>query len=587
MASSVPHRAAPPEPDPPAEKSDTRASDEVIGEFGVWRRPIGSLPTRAGFFVLSVTLCTALVITGVSLESIDSFLREKTQQGFPVLLDRTASDLSAWYEARRKEADQFRRDPVLASYWRDLSLEPGFAQRARDAIARQLERRLAMSDAFESAFILDADGNTVHWQGPRALLSPEMLSQTQKLDLTPAERWEGHGLQLARVRFDPPPAPTLHLLLELENLTEILRAHGRLLEGRISIVDRGNRRYVASSAGGELPGRFAFALPGPGETLEAHEVTGRQGERVLLSAVSLPNHDWTLVIEEDYERAYAQVVAATRRVLGINLAIVALFALAAYRFAVKLVQPIEALSRAAQRISAGEKNVPIPRGGTGDELRLLTRAFSEMTDRVEANARELEQAHESVERANAELVTRNEDLHRANEVLARLSVTDGLTGLHNHRHFQDSLTREAKRVDRTGESLALILVDIDHFKAWNDRLGHAAGDEILRRVAQVMQELLRTTDLLARYGGEEFALLAPGTDLEGATRLAEKMRTTISQTRFFIAPPSEQESVTVSMGVARYRGDRKRLFSDADRALYRAKASGRDCVIVFDDDIDA
>jgi len=210
-----------------------------------------------------------------------------------------------------------------------------------------------------------------------------------------------------------------------------------------------------------------------------------------------------------------------------------------------------------------------------------------MTDRVEANARELEQAHESVERANAELVTRNEDLHRANEVLARLSVTDGLTGLHNHRHFQDSLTREAKRVDRTGESLALILVDIDHFKAWNDRLGHAAGDEILRRVAQVMQELLRTTDLLARYGGEEFALLAPGTDLEGATRLAEKMRTTISQTRFFIAPPSEQESVTVSMGVARYRGDRKRLFSDADRALYRAKASGRDCVIVFDDDIDA
>jgi len=180
------------------------------------------------------------------------------------------------------------------------------------------------------------------------------------------------------------------------------------------------------------------------------------------------------------------------------------------------------------------------------------------------------------------LRNRNDELHRANEVLAQLSITDGLTQLHNHRFFQDFLVKEAKRADRTEEDLALILIDIDHFKSWNDRLGHAGGDEILRRIAEVMNTLLRSTDLLARYGGEEFALVAPGTDLEGAVQLAEKMRVTISETRFFIDPPSEHQRVTVSMGVALYGGNRKRLFAEADQALYRAKADGRDCVVVFD-----
>ncbi len=578
MATHVPHPVAPDDPpDPPA------ASEE---EFGVWRRPIGSLPTRLGFFVLGVTLCTALVITAISLETIDAFLREKTQESFPVVLERTAAELDTWYAARLEEADRFRRDPVLASYWNDLPLGPELATRARDEIAEQLDRRLAMSDAFEAAFVLDQYGETMLWRGRRVQLSLETLASTHHQALSDADRWEGRGVQLARVRFGDTRTPTLHLLFDLDHLTDILNIHGRLLEGRISIVDR-DRRYLASSTADALPEQFELALPEPGQTLEARDASGPEGERLIVSAIALPRHQWTLVIEEEYDRAYSRVVTATRRVLGINLAIVALFALVAYRFAVKMVKPIEELSDAARRISEGEKNVPIPEGGAGDELLVLTRAFSEMTDRVEANARELEDAHRSVERANSELVTRNDDLHRANEVLAQLSVTDGLTGLHNHRHFQDALTREAKRVDRTEEPLSLILVDIDHFKSWNDRLGHAAGDEILRRVAQVMKTLLRSTDLLARYGGEEFALLAPGTNIEGATQLAEKMRTTISETRFFIDPPSEHQRVTVSMGVARYRGDRKRLFSEADRALYRAKASGRDCVVVFDDDIDA
>jgi diguanylate cyclase (GGDEF)-like protein len=99
-----------------------------------------------------------------------------------------------------------------------------------------------------------------------------------------------------------------------------------------------------------------------------------------------------------------------------------------------------------------------------------------------------------------------------------------------------------------------------------------------------MQGLTRETDLLARYGGEEFALLLPSTDLEGAVRLAEKIRVTIAETSFFIDPPSEHRPVTVSMGVSIFAGDKQAFFDEADQALYRAKRSGRDCVMAAGED---
>jgi diguanylate cyclase (GGDEF)-like protein len=125
-----------------------------------------------------------------------------------------------------------------------------------------------------------------------------------------------------------------------------------------------------------------------------------------------------------------------------------------------------------------------------------------------------------------------------------------------------------------------VLIDIDDFKRLNDRHGHAAGDGVLREVARAMATEVRETDFLARYGGEEFALLAPQTDLAGAVGLAEKLRAAVSRAEFFVdgdAGPTRL-SVTVSIGVALFKGERQTLFNEADRALYRAKASGKDCV---------
>jgi diguanylate cyclase (GGDEF)-like protein len=185
---------------------------------------------------------------------------------------------------------------------------------------------------------------------------------------------------------------------------------------------------------------------------------------------------------------------------------------------------------------------------------------------------------------NERLRARVEELERVNERLARLSETDELTGLPNHRSFRASLPRELKRALRTGADLALVLFDIDDFKALNDSYGHSVGDAILARVAAAMRAQLREVDLLARYGGEEFALLAPGTSRDGATALAEKIRIAVATATFSVISLEGPRAlrVTLSAGVALFAGDERALFNDADRALYCAKESGKDCVVSAD-----
>jgi diguanylate cyclase (GGDEF)-like protein len=184
-----------------------------------------------------------------------------------------------------------------------------------------------------------------------------------------------------------------------------------------------------------------------------------------------------------------------------------------------------------------------------------------------------------IEEANRRLKRQNQELQGANEVLEQLSITDGLTKLHNHRFFQDYLTREIKRVRRSAEPLAMLLLDLDDFKRLNDRLGHAAGDQLLKAIARTLNDSVRESDFLARYGGEEFVVLAPGTDLAGGVHLAEKIRAAVAESSFIVDESMRIVKVTVSIGVAQYQGDRKTFFANADRALYQAKAAGKDCVV--------
>jgi diguanylate cyclase (GGDEF)-like protein len=188
------------------------------------------------------------------------------------------------------------------------------------------------------------------------------------------------------------------------------------------------------------------------------------------------------------------------------------------------------------------------------------------------------------EELEAELRRSGYALKRHNRSLKALAESDGLTGLANRRLFEDALEREYDRARRTDSAFSVIMIDVDHFKKFNDRYGHPAGDECLRRVAAILAEgARRPTDLAARYGGEEFALVLPDTDLDGATAVAEKLRTAVMALRLAHAdnPPGY---VTVSMGVysghpARDAGgDALGWVEAADKLLYEAKANGRNRV---------
>jgi diguanylate cyclase (GGDEF)-like protein len=178
---------------------------------------------------------------------------------------------------------------------------------------------------------------------------------------------------------------------------------------------------------------------------------------------------------------------------------------------------------------------------------------------------------------------REQELVVLTEKLRKLSVVDGLTGIANRRNFDDVLGRAWRRAQRESSPVALIIADVDHFKSFNDRFGHLAGDDCLRRVAQILaQSFKRPFDLVARYGGEEFAVLLPDTPRASAERLAEEMRQAVEN---LDAGSLQKDAVrvTISAGVAAVipqpGSEPAVLIAVADGCLYRAKREGRNRVI--------
>ena len=181
----------------------------------------------------------------------------------------------------------------------------------------------------------------------------------------------------------------------------------------------------------------------------------------------------------------------------------------------------------------------------------------------------------------AKVKERTEELARANATLRELSARDPLTGLFNRRHLDELLVREYTRSYRHREPMSLVLLDIDHFKRFNDQYGHLVGDDCLRLVAACIEECAnRASDTVARYGGEEFCIVLPDTGMEGAEAVAERIRAKIEALKFRVA--GKQVPITASLGVASHAPENpehcEQLVKDADDALYRAKENGRNQV---------
>jgi diguanylate cyclase (GGDEF)-like protein len=249
-----------------------------------------------------------------------------------------------------------------------------------------------------------------------------------------------------------------------------------------------------------------------------------------------------------------------------------------HRFLVKPVRMLElesAVEGAIREVQLEAENRRLVEELQGKNT-MLERALSAVQD----HERRLEM---EVEKATTEL-------RAAVDKLSALALRDGLTGLYNHRFFQEALTTELARAGRHGRKAGLLFIDLDHFKNYNDLIGHPAGDEILRDLARILVNTQETeempfrgriSDIAARYGGEEFVIILPETDRAGALVRAERLRLCVEQFRFPQGEVQPGGRVTVSIGVAAYPEDaltKRELIEAADQALRRAKREGRNRV---------
>jgi diguanylate cyclase (GGDEF)-like protein/PAS domain S-box-containing protein len=198
--------------------------------------------------------------------------------------------------------------------------------------------------------------------------------------------------------------------------------------------------------------------------------------------------------------------------------------------------------------------------------------------RLQASSRDITERKEyekRLEEAQKKLKVQQERLVEVNSRLEQLAALDGLTGLKNRRAFEARLVEEVARARRYDHPLSLVLLDIDHFKSYNDTFGHPKGDDVLRNVGRLLLRAMRDTDFAARYGGEEFAIILPNTDHERAHQVAERLRVAIE------AATWDDRAITASVGAASFAREintAETLLECADRALYRSKEAGRNRV---------
>jgi diguanylate cyclase (GGDEF)-like protein/PAS domain S-box-containing protein len=293
------------------------------------------------------------------------------------------------------------------------------------------------------------------------------------------------------------------------------------------LVDPRGRIVLANAALGELLGRPAKALLG----LEASRISWQTREGRI--ATRLP---WTQAMRDTEPAPESSIYL---REEGRERSLV-----------VKAAPVIDAHGRAKGAIAT----------------------FDDVTE-LEAKSAELERALHALEKTQDEIQHQNEEL----QILAK---RDPLTGVSNRRFFLEHAEREFERARRDGTSLCCLMADLDDFKSINDAHGHLEGDDVIRRVAEVLKAEVRETDWICRYGGEEFCIALRGVDADQALVIAERMRSRVS------APAFARVPITVSLGVSAMEFGAESfeaMIREADEALYASKQAGRDCVTRWDE----
>ena len=412
---------------------------------------MNSVSTRIILCVFFSTMLTALVVSWLSIGAIHNDVRSRVEHRTRALVEERRIEIELWHTAA---STQLAASTAIGTPWHSQLLS------SLANLEGQVERDLRWLSS-------DAETTAASREGPVPIelkQPPSGLARYfDSLRLRPTGSSNSQPLECFSAKIDLIEITTkvvanLEGCLSQATLFKLLDPSASDLVGmRLLVADENGR--ITNVAGVRANARLGTRLPVTqilyphgGTLLDYDDPLGNR----LVGAISPIAHTgWILGVETDYARAFAPAIAITNQIFIVDVCIILLFSVLAYKITLAIMQPIEALSQGAQRIAEGQVDyqIPLP-ANNDDELGLLTRAFNEMMEKLRNSQIEIEQDR-------IRLAEKNEELQRANEILAQLSITDGLTKLHNHRYFQDHLTREIKRVGRTKQPLSLILLDLE------------------------------------------------------------------------------------------------------------------------------
>ncbi len=538
-------------------------ADEPAADNAPLQRTGWSIRTKILSLVVLSALLPAALVGVVSYLTARSIQDEELSEQLSTRIEVLEEQADRYFDARVDDAEVFANSFVISEsldVWRaaPAGSDSRLALEAGERIGAYLAEVRDRYPLYRELSVYDTSGALVAGAGStgQAEAAPAPLVQPSTEVEAELERVAGEPLfyvvQKVRNRTDDwvgslVTASTLDgLWLDLANAQQQAR-------GRIVVLDGDGRALFSSDL---YPGTAAAEIDSEGARLALAggfgiaEYPDQSGEQMVGAYLAGKNLGIGFLIEIASDEAFAVSHRLRDFTLLSSLLAAGLIAGLGFWVVVGLTRPIAALTSGASEASAGNLTVQIP-VSSNDEIGHLSRVFNRMVS----------------------------SLHESRVELQRLSNTDELTGLHNRRQLARLFEIEIERSRRTGRPLSVLMIDIDHFKSFNDTFGHLEGDALLRRLGSFLTQELRATDVLARYGGEEFIVLLPDTANKDAEQLAERLRQEFIDQRRASADPE----VTLSIGIATGPGDgktRDQLVAAADSALYDAKRDGRNRVCV-------
>jgi diguanylate cyclase (GGDEF)-like protein len=544
------------------------AVEQTVSKHSRWLR-LDSIRNRIMFFALLATLIPSVTTAWLSYTRIRRSLNNKVTQELESATRQASREVDLWLKDRVYELKVFSI-PNTVTENLDGMRQPRTRRAAQRRLSDYLSSVRERFPDFVELLVVDPQGQLLATSARQ--IRPVRLplgwsSQVNADEPAFGDPYRDDALGTAMLVVAVPiPEPSgrfvgaLAAKISLASLDPTLRSFSTSDSGRLYLVNQQGAMLSGRSVGPE-------ARLSSDQLLRLGDADGAvlsyqsfDGATVLGNMRPIPRVPWYVLAETPREIAFRQLTHLRDLMSLVVGALLIGIGLIAYFLAILIVRPLQRLTRGAAKVAAGDLDVGIP-VLSGGEVGYLTQVFNNMVARL----REGREALAAV----------TETLRRKNEELERLSVTDGLTGLHNRRRLMESLTNEVRRSQRLKHHFAVLMVDVDQFKKYNDSFGHPAGDDVLIRVAGLLRDATREVDEVARYGGEEFLIVLPETAMPEALDIADRIRGRIATEAF----PGRR--MTVSIGVAEYpvHGDSpEQLIAAADEALYEAKREGRDRV---------